>query len=398
MLKRFSNFLLPVIILAFLVVFGRFLYLRFSSGDVYPAYSSFRTDPVGTKAFYESLGRLEGITALRQFEDLRTVKADSHTTFFFLGLHPGALSGENDEITEIARNGGRVILSFDARPSIGLEREQDRIKAGRPVLRTNTPPVMTGEAALGQFAGLHLQILDPLKRDTNMFEARCALESAAELPWSLPWYGHYWIDGATNNWETIYAVKDKPVVLRQKIGLGTVVLLADSFPFSNEGLAIKRVPEFLLWTLGPARKVVFDETHLGVQSGNSIAVLMREYRMHGLLIGFLILAGLWIWKNNSSFVPAYSSESEQLEDDSVSYKTNREGILHLLQRHIPTQDLPAVCVHEWAKANANAAASKRARLTEVETILASYNTLPPKDRDPIETYQIISEILSPKKT
>ena len=34
--------------------------LRFESGDVYPVYSSLRSDPLGTRAFYDSLEDLEG--------------------------------------------------------------------------------------------------------------------------------------------------------------------------------------------------------------------------------------------------------------------------------------------------------------------------------------------------
>src|SRR5689334_12722294 len=130
MLKRLSFLALPLILVGFLAGLGRFLYLRFSAGDVYPAYSSLRTDPVGTKALYESLGRLSPFTAARQFEPLRKISTDSQSTLLFLGLQPGSIWEAQQEFTELARSGARVVLAFDARSSLPHSRESDRINAG----------------------------------------------------------------------------------------------------------------------------------------------------------------------------------------------------------------------------------------------------------------------------
>ena len=42
------------------------LNLRFSAGDVYPHYSSFRSDPLGSRVYYESLSQLDH-TRVRRF-------------------------------------------------------------------------------------------------------------------------------------------------------------------------------------------------------------------------------------------------------------------------------------------------------------------------------------------
>ena len=39
--------------------------VRFSRGDVYPAYSTLRTDPLGAKAFYESLAHVDQLEVSR---------------------------------------------------------------------------------------------------------------------------------------------------------------------------------------------------------------------------------------------------------------------------------------------------------------------------------------------
>src|SRR5579862_6010149 len=41
--------------------------LRFEAGDVYPPYSSLRSDPLGASALYESLAKLPGIKVDRDF-------------------------------------------------------------------------------------------------------------------------------------------------------------------------------------------------------------------------------------------------------------------------------------------------------------------------------------------
>ena len=43
----------------FLAAVSYLMVLRFESGDVYPVYSSLRSDPLGTRAFYDSLEDLE---------------------------------------------------------------------------------------------------------------------------------------------------------------------------------------------------------------------------------------------------------------------------------------------------------------------------------------------------
>ena len=59
----------------------RLFQLRFEVGDVYPAYSSLRSDPLGTMAFYESLGRVPGISARRDFSTQNRLPEEPHTVY-----------------------------------------------------------------------------------------------------------------------------------------------------------------------------------------------------------------------------------------------------------------------------------------------------------------------------
>ena len=59
--------------------------LRFESGEVYPEYSSLRSDPRGTRAFFESLSLVPGVEVRRHMQPLLALK-DFNGTLFYLGL------------------------------------------------------------------------------------------------------------------------------------------------------------------------------------------------------------------------------------------------------------------------------------------------------------------------
>ena len=55
------------------------------------------------------------------------------------------------------------------------------------------------------------------------------------------------------------------MIVERAFAHGSLVLLADSYPLSNEALAADRNTGFLLWLIDDRRGVLFDETHLGLQ-------------------------------------------------------------------------------------------------------------------------------------
>ena len=59
--------------------------LRFQHGDIYPPYSSLRSDPLGTKALYDSLDDCAGITVSRNYQPLNQASFPSDATLLFLG-------------------------------------------------------------------------------------------------------------------------------------------------------------------------------------------------------------------------------------------------------------------------------------------------------------------------
>src|SRR6266516_2767560 len=112
-MKKFSVILLLFILVGFAYALNRLFSLRFQAGDIYPAYSSFRTDPLGTKALYESLDRL--LTVERNFRPLLRMESGRDLALFVLGVQPSQLRLADVEVNDLEQyvgRGGRLVISF----------------------------------------------------------------------------------------------------------------------------------------------------------------------------------------------------------------------------------------------------------------------------------------------
>jgi hypothetical protein len=376
--------------------------LRLGSGEIYPEYSSFRADPIGGKGFYESLDRLPGRRTSRHLQPFQRLVGDKEATVYLLGT--GAQGAVDlvlyNKIESLAREGTRVVIALNATDSHTAMREEDRINnRSLPLPRDNESAKMDKEkSAPGGYRGPQLALIDPQRREQEEILAtlvteggEAGQEGGQSLPRQLRWYGRYCFQKLSDEWQSIYEARGKPVVVEQQIGLGTIVLCADSFLFSNEALARDRSPNFLLWTAGGAKNIIFDESHLGVSHGTSIMLLLRDMRLQGLFFGILVLAGLWVWRASASFVPPYTEEGA---GEVVQGKTAREGIVHLLERNLPADELPEICLKEWRKSYPNLNTHDAARYAEAERLLIEYLKLPKKERDPAGTYAELAKALS----
>jgi hypothetical protein len=117
MLKR-PAMLCASLLFAAVLVLGlvRLFELRFDRGDIYPPYSTLRTDPLGASVLYESLDGVPGVSAQRYFED--TFKSDDGRAhaLFVLGAQADSIDelsrSEFDTIQRFVFNGGRVVIAY----------------------------------------------------------------------------------------------------------------------------------------------------------------------------------------------------------------------------------------------------------------------------------------------
>lgn len=366
----------PFLLLVLLVVaFGAgltwLLLLRFDAGDVYPPYSSLRSDPLGSRALFEALASLR-VTVRRNYASLPEGADAAGATVLLLGCESAAwqFQTENDllEMERFMTGGGRLVVAFS--PLVtdpGFERQLSSAPKKEPPV----PLLVSLRERWGvafRFANL------PRPGDDSPGREASLVDVGASLPPSIAWHTGVAFDRLAPVWSVLYARKGRPVVIVRPYGRGTLVLSSDSYPFSNEAVRKERQPELLSWWIGSARTVLFDETHLGLRENPGVMTLIRRYRLHGVVLAALVLAGLHLWRTATSFPPVVDEEPP----DAVVTVAGRDsfaGLVNLMRRGIPPSRLLRVCIEEWARAPgtpAAKAAEMRAlaqrRLGEKETV------------------------------
>jgi hypothetical protein len=306
---------LPLTILLSILIGAGFsatvLYLfgvQFASGDVYPEYSSLRTDAQGTKLLLESLARIPGLSVERSFLPLAFLQED-HATVLLLGLNPESFAKDPDpyllSIQKLAAHGNRIVAAFE-------------IDSG----------AMDSDAATPRADALE-----------NMWHVRFGRDSHRKHS-SLLYFAE------ATNWKVLESIGPKLFAIERPFGRGSVVLLAASGDFSNQSTVAGDRLKQVSTAIGPNTRIVFDEQHLGISESGSVIGLARRFHLTGLAFGLALCAALFIWKNASAFPPPAARSPGRL-----SGRTSLSGLLTLLRRHIPANEVAAVCWREWLSAN-----------------------------------------------
>jgi len=131
------------------------------------------------------------------------------------------------------------------------------------------------------------------------------------------------------------------------MGQGTIVLASDSYFLSNEAMRRERHSDLLAWLIGPNRRVIFDETHLGISENPGISTLMRRYHLGGLLAGLFVLAVLAVWKNSARLLPG--AETRSATEEVVLGKESFAGFVNLLRRNVAPSALLPLSIEQWLK-------------------------------------------------
>jgi len=319
---------------------------RFATGDVYPAYSSLRGDPLGTRVFFESL-EAAGIEVVRNFRDPAHV-SPGEGTYFLCGLRWAQITGSDtadvEALLDATRAGGRLVLGFA--PQVA----EDEVLAGvRAALEEETRRGGSRRRdravrALHREFGIDARWLQS-KDDGVLTAVRTGDD---DLPGTLPWRNALAFEPEGTAWRQVYAVDRYGAILERSYGRGSIVLVGDAYLLSNEGMARDRQSALLAWLLGANRRAVFDETHLGVLENSGIAALARRYGLAHTGLALIAVAVLYIWKNTSSLVPPAARGADA--DEPMAGRDASSGLVNLLRRTLPPGELPAACVAEYKHA------------------------------------------------
>jgi hypothetical protein len=394
----------------------RLFQMRFDAGDIYPPYSSLRADPLGVKAFYESLQNLPGLSVRRFFQRNAKLQGGPQRVLFLLGTTRSDLDllplEDDKTLTAFLFSGGRIVISLlpaasqtqddgplftnSAPPAAPPRPPAKRQPPARD--NTNSDPSLPALVSLLAKTGLGLKY-DNLSLDEDGLsrsELAEAVHAPAGLPPLLSWHSGAYFDITDTNWQTLYQRKRHPVIIERAFGAGSLVLSTDSYFLSNEALRRERHAELLAWLVGGHRDIIFDETHLGVEERPGVAALLRQYRLQGVLLALALLAALFIWKNSLPLVPPPPDEPEEGGGVLVQGREASAGFASLLRRGLSPADILFTCFAEWKSACARQPRAA-ARLPAIEKIIEEEKARPPASRRPVEAWQAIRQILAERE-
>jgi hypothetical protein len=434
---RVPGFVALIFVMLLLAVgLAQLFRLRFQSGDIYPPYSTLRSDPLGARAFCESLNRLAGqsdgaLRATRNFRPLDHLTQETEgATVFFLGLPVAdswATEIEAEQLEQVAR-GGRLVLTFfptaqqpnlltlfdrEARRTPRPEEKGEAKEQGDEVGRTRQdrlrrqgardedqrPPwdsPSTKTISLGKRWGFAFdRAALPKEPDGALTPVWAERRAPLDLPEAISWHSSSFFKELSPEWRVIYERDGKAVIVERRLGNGQLVLASDSYLFSNEALRQETRPRLLAWMIGDANAVVFDETHLGVAEQRSMGYLARKYRLHGVLAGLLLLAGLFIWKNSTSLVPPVDEARAGERQALAAGRDYFSGLIGLLRRNIKPPDILFTCFQEWMKSLKYQPRNFSAKARRIEELVEAEKARPARERNPAAAYREACRILRP---
>ncbi|GAB6096265.1 hypothetical protein JCM14469_25180 [Desulfatiferula olefinivorans] len=414
--------------LALLFLFGLFGWalvhlftLRFDAGDIYPPYSTLRSDPLGCRAFHDALTDL-GLSVSRHRASLSSLNASDPATVFFLGDQAGSGSipeAQYQPLAAMLDAGGRVVVALFPVQSLGGPDEEgsdepdpvspdepDPVPPEETDTETESKPAPDDESSpppprirtvdLREIWGYAIEDR-PWASDPDPSSLTAVFDDGSG-PQTLPWYSTLVFTDLTPDWRILARRDGEPVVIERTLGRGTLVFCSDSYMMSNEGLSEDLHPAFLTALIGEHRRVIFDESHLGIHMQPGIATLIRKYDLEGLVCALALLALLFIWKNAVPLVPP---ADRPIRRGALSDRDQTSGLISLYKRHIPPGDLIRVCVAQWKRSGDGIRLFKGDRADTRHTLLSAADAVSTSEagvKDPLSAYREIRRLLSQGKT
>lgn len=419
----------PLAVAAALVLMGagvhRLFALRFEAGDILPPYSSFRADPLGTRALFETLAGQPGWRAERIVTPLDESRLAGPGTLFVIAFDPAGFDliapQTFDRLSGFARAGGRVVVALppiqrrDSEAEARAKERSDRERARRAGAGTGTnaagraarPHPARNPADDGETRGEAAPAPDLVSltrrwgvgiaystQAVDGVETGGAAGAAGPAAGAIPWRSSAYFTNSAPEWRTAWTRDGRAVVVERPWLGGTVVLVSDSYALSNEAMLRHRHADFLAWLAGPGPTAWFDEYHLGIEEQPGVLTFARRFRLGPVLAALLGLAGLFVWRNASSLLPPSDEAGGDARPHPDGFES-RDGFVNLLRRHVPSASMAAVCLREWKRTVPPGDARLARRVAAMEAALRAAGG---GARDPVSTYRKLQAVLTEKET
>lgn len=405
--------------------------LRFETGDMYPPYSSLRSDPLGTRGLYESLVNLNISSVNRNYLPLSQIQFKEYTTFFYLGMRVFELQSVPEEfakaVDQLTERGGRFVMTFlpvNKKPCISAqdsedleegkekERQQEEVKTAKaesseqkkagsnseksevkdkPFQKSNGSMPYIKTVSLKDHWGVSFQY-DEDSDVPNQAQRAAEFESNT-LPSPITWHSNLYFDDLKGPWKVIYHRDGHPVIIERPFKHGKILLCADSYLFSNEALRSERYPSLLIRLIGANFHVVFDEAHFGIYNVPGIAGLIRNYGFHWFFLAIALLFLLFVWKNSVHFVPPLDNNDGDGYDVS-SGRDYIQGLTSLLRRNIPVKNVLRISLEEWKKSFDLKEKLQSEKIEEIANIIEMEEAMSEQRGNPVKGYKTICKKLS----
>lgn len=416
---KLSLFLLPLLFVGLIFGIAKLFQLRFDQGDIYPPGSSLRSDPLGGKVFFESLRDLESLEVTRLYEPLNKVGSGKGKSLFVIAAGAWDLNWvpreEMKQIEDFVFQGGRLVITFqplnsknwksrreEKRAQVEEKEKEAKDQKDKKKTRRKMSPEEEEFPMLSLLDKWQLDFayhdLETDEDGTSLPETVVLNPDYGSLPETLAWHTALYFKNTPASWQKIYSLGGtNAAVIERQFGQGTVVLSSDSYSFSNEAMRREREAALLAWFIGPNREVLFDETHFGLQADPGIAALARKYRLHGLIAGLLLLAGLFVWKNAISFVPPIDDDIFEGRNAIVTGKESAAGFVNLLRRSISPAEIVSTCLAEWKKSGAHPRQKASSTIERLDALAREEASRSKRERNPVQSYRNISAVLTERK-
>jgi len=380
--KTIAGAVMALLLLFFVGGVAHLFVLRFESGDVYPAYSSLRSDPLGTRALYESLENIDSLSVSRNYHLLKSITYEPQTTFFYLATSADGFNWVPKELIDafdrLTQSGGRLVLTF-LPVTKNFERKADKSSVKNKDLQVQ----------IKEHWGIAAAFKDILPVKEEKYLAVEARANREDLPPVISWHTNLYFDLFDDAWHTLYSYEGRPLIVERPFGKGSILVCADTYFVSNEALWSERHPQLLVWLIGGHSNIIFDEAHFGIYKQPSVAQLIGRYRFHWFFAALAVLALLFVWKSAAYFVPPAADDAPD-GADVVSEKDYTQGLIALLRRNIAGNQILQVCAKEWVQTFKKSKRIRSATLERVRALEGSRTADSKKGKEPVKGYRKIS--------
>lgn len=365
--NKFFPIAILLLLLGLFVATGDYVLREsFSRGEGYVAYSSYRSDPLGARVFYDALAAMPGMNVSRNQTNFQYMDTDGRGKALFIldATHSYDPKNAMEQVETFVESGGRLVISFTHMPkevlaTLDPDREDDDKKKRRKspneerreqrdALLEKMNPMINIEEEWG-FDFRTQQSADRSDEDPIKTPTVTRAEGFPGLAEELAWYSEGYFADLDDAWTAIYERKAGAVLMERNLGEGTIVLSSASYPFSNEALRYKRDSALLNWFVGDANQVIFDEYTHGVNMDPTIIDLIIRLRLHWFLFSLVPLALLHAWRSAVPLVPHHSQDWQAEAQALQRGRDAADGLKHLIEGAVGTKELAEQGHAIWAQ-------------------------------------------------